>query len=80
MTKMRVLYSCDKGLVVLESRLYSTVCDLATQENIAKSMAIRDLVKEAMELREDAALTTLAEERALTINPDTALSREEVWG
>ncbi len=66
--------------VVLENKLYSAVSDLAKQEGISKSMAIRDLVKEAMELREDIALTALAEERELTFNPDTALSHEEVWG
>ena len=47
--------------VVLESGLYSAVSDFAKQEGISKSMAIRDLVKEAMELREDVALTALAE-------------------
>lgn len=65
--------------VVLEGGLYSAVSDLAKQEGISKSMAIRDLVKEAMELREDVALTVLAEERELTFNQDTALSHEEVW-
>lgn len=66
--------------VVLESGLYSAVSDLAKQEGISKSMAIRDLVKEAMELREDVALTSLTKEREQTYNPDTALSHEEVWG
>ena len=66
--------------VVLESGLYSAVSDFAKQEGISKSMAIRDLVKEAMELREDVALTALAEQRELTFNPDTALSHEQVWG
>ncbi len=65
--------------VVLESGLYSAVCDLAKQEGISKSMAIRDLVKEAMELREDVALTALAEEREYTYTQDAALSHEEVW-
>ncbi|MFP4325541.1 MAG: toxin-antitoxin system, antitoxin component [Desulfonatronovibrio sp.] len=65
--------------VVLEKGLYSAVSDLAQQEGISKSMAVRDLVKEAMEIRGDMALTALAEEREQTFNPDTALSHEEVW-
>ncbi len=66
--------------VVLEKGLYLAVSDLAQQEGISKSMAIRDLVKEAMELREDIVLTALADEREHTYNQDTALSHEEVWG
>ncbi len=66
--------------VVLEKGLYSAISDLAKHEGISKSMIMRDLVKEAMELREDIALTALAEEREHTLNPDTALSHEEVWG
>lgn len=53
---------------------------MAKHEGISKSMAIRDLVKEALELREDVALAGMAEEREKTFNPDTALSHDEVWG
>ncbi len=65
--------------VVLEQGLYNALADLAEQEGISKSMAIRDLVKEAMELREDVALAEIAEKREKTFDPDTALSHEEVW-
>jgi hypothetical protein len=64
----------------LEKGLYNAVADMAEQEGISKSMAIRDLVKEAMELREDVALAGIAEERENTFNPDNALSHDEVWG
>ncbi len=66
--------------VILEKALYSAVTDLAEHEGISKSMVIRDLVKEALELREDVALAGMAEEREKTFNPDTALSHDEVWG
>lgn len=66
--------------VILEKGLYNAVADMAEQEGISKSMAIRDLVKEAMELREDVALAGIAEERENTFNPDNALSHDEVWG
>lgn len=65
--------------VILEKGLYNAVADMAKQEGISKSMAIRDLVKEAMELREDVALAGIAEERENTFNPDNALSHDEVW-
>ncbi len=65
--------------VVLEHGLYRAVADLAEKEGISKSMAIRDLVKEAMELREDLALAEIAESREKTFDPDTVLSHEEVW-
>jgi hypothetical protein len=53
---------------------------MAEHEGISKSMAVRDLVKEALELREDVALAGMAEEREKTFNPDNALSHDEVWG
>lgn len=65
--------------VVLEQGLYKAVADLAEQEGISKSMAIRELVKEAMELREDVALSEIADGREKTFDSDAALSHEEVW-
>lgn len=49
--------------VILEKGLYGAVADIAEKEGISKSMAIRDLVKEALELREDIALANIAEDR-----------------
>jgi len=65
--------------VVLEKELYSAISDLAKQEGISKSMIMRDLVKEAVELREDQALTMTAREREATFDQEKALSHEEVW-
>lgn len=66
--------------VVLENSLYTAVVDISEQEGISKSMAIRELVKEALELREDVLLATLADERENTFNTDTSLSHDDVWG
>jgi hypothetical protein len=41
---------------------------------------MRDLVKEALELREDRALADLAAEREKGFDRRKALSHEEVWG
>lgn len=65
--------------VILEKGLYRAVADLAEFEGISKSMAIRDLVKEALELREDLALASMAEGRENTFSQDTALSHDQVW-
>lgn len=65
--------------VILEKGLYNAVAEMAKQEGISKSMAIRDLVKEAMELREDSLLAGIAEERENTFILDNALSHDEVW-
>ena len=42
--------------VVLEKPLYNALHDLAEDEGVSMSMLMRDLVKEALELREDRAL------------------------
>jgi hypothetical protein len=43
------------------------------------SMLMRDLVKEALELREDQALADFAEQREDSFDRSKALSHEEVW-
>lgn len=42
--------------VVLEKGLYSTINEMAANEGISMSLVMRDLVKEALEIREDIAL------------------------
>lgn len=43
------------------------------------SSIIRDLVKEALELREDIVLSKFAEDREKTFNKSKVLSHQEVW-
>lgn len=66
--------------VVLDNDLYRTVHELAQHQGISMSLFMRDLVKEAVEVREDRALTAIAEERDQSFDPERALSHEEVWG
>ena len=43
------------------------------------STLARNLIREAMELREDAALATFADERMKTFDVTKALSHEDMW-
>lgn len=66
--------------VVLEKPLYNALHDLAEDEGLSMSMLMRDLVKEALELREDRALADFAAERERGFDRRKALKHEEVWG
>lgn len=63
----------------LEESLYDTVQELANRDHVSISTKVHDLVKEALETREDIALSTIAEKREATFHADTALSHDEVW-
>jgi metal-responsive CopG/Arc/MetJ family transcriptional regulator len=66
--------------VVLEKPLYEAVCRLAEKEKISLSLKIRDLVREALEAEEDAALAAFAEEREKTFHRSRGLTHKQVWG
>ena len=65
--------------VVLEKPLYSTLHQLAQDQGISLSMLMRDLVREALELREDQALADFAAERENSFDRNDALTHEAVW-
>ena len=65
--------------VVLEKPLYSVLHRLAEDEGISMSMLMRDLVKEALEIREDQALADFAEQRESSFDRRKAQRHEEVW-
>jgi metal-responsive CopG/Arc/MetJ family transcriptional regulator len=65
--------------VVLEKPLYTAVSEFAKKQGVSKSMIVRDLIKEALELREDRALAEFAEMRETTIDATKALDHKEVW-
>ena len=65
--------------VVLEKPLYTVVSEFAKKQGVSKSMIVRDLIKEALELREDRALAEFAEMRESTIDATKALDHKEVW-
>ena len=66
--------------VVLEKPLYAAVDEIAREEGVSKSMVVRDLVREAIELREDLALVKFAEKREKTFNAKKAVTHEDTWG
>jgi len=65
--------------VVLEKSLYKSIEYLAKREGVSMSLKMRDLVKEAVELEEDIALSTFAEKREQTFNEAEALTHGEIW-
>jgi len=66
--------------VVLEKPLYEAVGHLAKKEGVSLSTAVRDLVKEAIGIREDIDLARLAEAREQSLKRSRALTHKDVWG
>lgn len=65
--------------VVLEKPLYNTIERLATKEGVSLSLKVRELVKEALEIEEDIALSAFAGKREKTFTGSKALKHHEVW-
>jgi predicted DNA-binding protein len=65
--------------IVVEPPLYRVMHDLATSEGISMSTIARDLIREAIDLREDVALASVADTRMKTFDRKAALSHEDVW-
>jgi metal-responsive CopG/Arc/MetJ family transcriptional regulator len=66
--------------VVMEKPLYTAVSGLAKREGTSMSMVVRDLVKEAIELREDIELVKIAEQRERSLTRTKKLSHKDIWG
>jgi hypothetical protein len=65
--------------VVLESSLYNTLCRLAHNEGVSLSLFSRDLIKEALEIREDIHWQKEAHKRDKTFSRRKSLSHKDVW-
>ena len=65
--------------IVVEPPLYTVMHDLATSEGVSMSTIARDLIREAIDLREDVALAALADTRMKTFDRKVALSHKDVW-
>ncbi|MFZ2397141.1 MAG: hypothetical protein WAW31_00495 [Smithella sp.] len=65
--------------IVIEPPLYGVLHDLATSGGVSISTLARDLIREAIELREDVALAALAGKRIKTFNRKVALSHKDIW-
>lgn len=66
--------------IVVERPLYAAINDMAKKSGISMAMVVRDLIKEALELKEDTALAAFADTRMKSFNRKKALSHDEVWG
>jgi predicted DNA-binding protein len=65
--------------VVLDKQIYELIKRLSEEEGTSLSSFVKDLIEEALELREDVALNEIAEEREKTFNKSKALSHNEIW-
>jgi len=65
--------------VVLEKSLYHTVEHLASRDGVSLSLKVRDLVKKALEIEEDIALSAFAKKREGTFRKTKTLKHHEVW-
>ncbi len=65
--------------VVLEKPLFASLSRLARRDGSSLSLKARDLIREAMEMEEDAHWSKKADQRAETFHPRKALSHQKVW-
>ena len=65
--------------IVVDPPLYRAMHDLATSQGVSLSTVARDLIREAIELREDVDLAAFADARMKTFHRKAALSHEDVW-
>lgn len=65
---------------VLERPLYQRLRQAAKAQGVSLSTKVRDLIREAMELEEDAYWAAEGEERLASFDRRKALSHREVWG
>ena len=65
--------------VVLEKPLYALIDELSKERGVSKSMLVRDLVIQAIDLREDQALARFGDLRTKSFDKSKALTHKEVW-
>ena len=65
--------------IVIDNFLYQNVRLLAKKDNVSLSAKVRDLLKEALEVQEDIALSGFAEEREKSWNDSKALTHDDLW-
>ncbi len=66
--------------VALERPVYSLIERMAKERGLSLSMVTRDLVREALEILEDSALVSFADERVDSLARRKTLTHAEVWG
>lgn len=65
--------------LVVEPPIHLAMQNIARLEGLSMSAVARELIKEAILLREDAALTCFAEKREKAFRHRKSLSHEQAW-
>jgi len=65
--------------IVLDQTLYNVLGRLAQRDGISMSLEARDLIKEALEAKEDIYWDILAAERKRTYSAKKAVSHKDIW-
>jgi hypothetical protein len=65
--------------VLLEEPVYEGLRQWAKRDGVSLSLKVRDLVKDALEAKEDRALAGLAKEREQTFDRKKALTHARTW-
>ena len=65
--------------IVVEPSLYNILNKLAKNSGVSLSFLSRDLIKDALEIREDIYWNEIAEERDSTLSKNKSLSHEDIW-
>jgi len=65
--------------VVLEDPVYKMVEKLAARDGMSLSLKVRDLIRDAIEIQEDIALSAFAETREKTFRRSKAVKHDEAW-
>jgi len=65
--------------VVLEPHLYSLINNLAHKYGVSLSLMARDLLREALELHEDAHWQNIAKKRDESFSYKKALAHGDIW-
>lgn len=65
--------------IVLDQTLYNALGRLAARDGISMSLEARDLIKEALETKEDIYWDIVAAERKRTYSAKKAASHKDIW-
>jgi metal-responsive CopG/Arc/MetJ family transcriptional regulator len=65
--------------VVLDDSLFEAIEELASRRGSSRSTVARDLLIDALEMREDIGLEQVAAEREQSYEAETAVSHDDVW-
>jgi len=65
--------------ITIDRSTYKLLKEISKKEGVSISSFVRELTREALELREDVELGKFAEEREKSFDKREALSHKEIW-